>query len=174
MRKRILVLAAGLVSLPALAADAPAPIPKEGSVSYVNVTSGTVKVLALGKEQAQVSYETMGVVTSPAGDGLLHNSSVRCMGGFHVVNGGWNDGSGSCIYTRLDGDQVFVTYKAAGKLAVPGKSPTTAKGTFTFVGGTGKLAGITGGGEWTRVSVRPAAEGTTQSVANYTGKYKLP
>ncbi len=168
MRKGIMVLAVGLVSLPVFAADAPAPIPKEGSISYVNVFSGTVKAMPLGKDRAQLSYEVMGVSTSPTGAGLLHNASVRCMGGMHIVNGAWDDESGSCVYTRPDGDQVFGTYKAAGKMGA------SAKGTFTYVGGTGKMAGITGSGEFTRVNVRPAAEGTSQSVSHHTGKYKLP
>ncbi len=167
MRKAILAVAGGVVSLLAHAADAPASIPKEGSLSYGNVFSGTVKVMPLGKERAQGSYEIMGVSTSSAGEGLLHNSSVRCMGGFQAVNGEVDNG-GSCIYTRPDGDQVFTTYKDAGKLGTP------IKGTFTFVGGTGKMAGITGGGEFTRYNVRPAAEGTMQSVSRHTGKYKLP
>ena len=165
MRKAILALAAALVSLPAFAADAPAPIPKEGSFSYVNVFSGTVKAMPLGKERIQLSYDVMGVST---GEGLLHNSSVRCVGGMHVANGAWDDESGSCIYTRPDGDQVFGTYKATGKVGA------AAKGTFTYVGGTGKMAGITGGGEFTRVNVRPAAEGTSQSVSHHTAKYRLP
>ncbi len=168
MRKGILVLAVAMASLVALAADAAPPVPREDSISYVNVLSGTVKVLMLGKERGQVSYEIMGVATSPTGEGLLHNSSVRCMGGFHIIKGEWDDSSGSCVYTRPDGDQVFATYKDAGKQGAP------VKGTITFVGGTGKMAGISGGGEFTRTSVRPAAEGTLQSVSRYTAKYKLP
>ena len=165
MRKAILAVAVGVVSLMAHAADAPAPIPKEGSFSGVNVLSGTVKFMALGKDRAQLSYDVMGVSTS---EGLLHNASMRCVGGMHVVNGAYDDESGSCVYTRPDGDQVFTTHKAAGKVGV------AAKGTFTIVGGTGKMAGITGGGEFTRYNVRPAAEGTSQSVTHGAGKYKLP
>ncbi len=168
MRKGILVLAAGLVSVVAFAADAPAPIPKEGSSSFVNVLSGTVKAMPLGKDQVQLSYETMGVSTSPTGEGLLHNASMRCLGGMHVVNGAFDNESGSCVLTRPDGDQVFTSHKASGKVGV------AAKGTFTYVGGTGKMAGITGGGEFTRYNVRPAAEGTSQSVTHGTAKYKLP
>lgn len=168
MHKGILVLVVGLVSLVAFAADPALPIPKEGSISFVNVLSGNVVRMALGKDRLQLSYDIMGVSTSPTGEGLLHNASVRCVGGLHIVNGAWDDASGSCIYTRPDGDQVFAIYKDAGKVGIP------IKGTFTFVGGTGKMAGITGGGEFTRVSVRPAAEGTLQSAARYTAKYKLP
>jgi hypothetical protein len=168
MRKGILVLAVGLVSWLAVAADAPPPIPKEGSGPFLNVLSGTVKAMRLGKDRLQLSYDVMGVSTSPTGEGLLHNASMHCVGGMHVVNGTFDDESGSCVYTRPDGDQVFTRHKAAGKMGVE------AKGTVTYVGGTGKMAGITGTGEFTRVQARPAAEGTSQSVLRGTAKYKLP
>jgi hypothetical protein len=107
-------------------------------------------------------------VISETGEGILHNSSVRCLGGMHVVNGAFEDEAGSCVYTRPDGDQIFQTSKATGKIGV------AAKGTYTLVGGTGKMTGITGGGEYTRTNVRPAAEGTSQSYARSKGTYKLP
>ena len=115
-----------------------------------------------------MTYEVMGVVVGDGGEGPLHNASVRCLGGFHVVNGAFEDESGSCVYTRPDGDQVFQVSKATGRMGV------AARGTFTLVGGTGKMAGITGGGEFTRTGVRSAAEGTSQSYARSKGAYKLP
>lgn len=169
MRRAILVVAVGLISSLAIAADTPpAPIPKEGSGSYINVLSGAVKAMPAGKEQVQVSYEVMGVSLTDTGEGILHNSSVRCMGGMHVANGVFEDEAGTCVYTRPDGDQAFATYKASGKLGA------TAKGTFTYVGGTGKLAGITGSGEFTRYNVRSAVDGTSQSVTRGKATYKLP
>ena len=169
MRKVILVLAVGLVSSMAIAAETPAaPIPKEGSSSSLVALAGTVKVIQAGKDQFQLTYEVMGVSISDTGEGILHNASVRCVGGLHAVNGAYDDESGSCVYTRPDGDQVFSTYKATGKQGA------VAKGTYTLIGGTGKMAGITGGGEFTRTSVRPAVEGTSQSYSRSKGKYKLP
>ena len=168
MRKAMLVVAVALVSLVALAAETSPPIPKEGGGSSLNILSGTVKVMRLGKDRLQVSYDVMGVSISTTGEGLLHNASVHCVGGMHAVEGAFEDESGSCVYTRPDGDQVFTVHKAAGKLGA------VAKGTFTYVGGTGKMAGITGGGEFTRIQARPAAEGTSQSITRGTMKYKLP
>ncbi len=175
MRKVVLVLAVGLVSWAAIAAppaprpaDTPAPIPKEGSTSSLSAVAGSVKVMQVGKDRLQLTFEVMGVSISDTGEGILHNASLRCVGGFHAVNGAFDDESGSCVFTRPDGDQVFATTKATGKLGVG------AKGTYTIVGGTGKMAGITGGGEFTRTSVRPAADGTTQSYSRSKGTYKLP
>ncbi|MEI6226478.1 MAG: hypothetical protein WCS72_17165 [Deltaproteobacteria bacterium] len=127
-----------------------------------------MKILPLGKDRVQVTYEVMGVVVGEGGEGLLHNASVRCLGAFHVVNGAFEDESTSCVYTRPDGDQIFQVSKATGRMGV------AARGTFTLVGGTGKMTGITGGGEFTRTGVRSAAEGTAQSYARSKGTYKLP
>lgn len=168
MKKLILCLVLGTMPLATLEAEAAAPIPKEGTGKSHAVYSGTLKVLPLGKGEAQIQYEVAGITMSDTGEGLLHNASVRCMGGMHVVNGEFNDESGACVYTRPDGDQVFQVHKAAGKAGV------AAKGTFTFVGGTGKLAGIQGGGEFVRSNVRPAAEGMSQSFSQATMHYKLP
>jgi hypothetical protein len=62
-----------------------------------------------------------------------------------------DDETNSCVYTRPDGDQVFTKSKASGK-----------------------LAGITGSGEFTRTSVRPVAEGGSLSYARSRSSYKLP
>jgi len=168
MHKGIVALAVALVSGLALAADAPAPIPREGSTSGMAVFSGAVKMMAVGTDRAQFSYDVMGVMISDAGEGILHNASIRCMGGMQVASGAFDNESGSCVITRPDGDQIFQVIKGTGKTAA------AAKGTYTYVGGTGKMAGITGGGEYTRTSVRPAAEGTSQSVSRTKGSYKLP
>ncbi len=168
MRKMLAVLAAALASLPAMAAEVPASLPREGSTSGTAVFVGTMKVLPLGKDKAQVSYDVTGVALSDTGEGLFHGASVRCVGGMFVVNGAFDNETNACVYTRPDGDQVFTRSK------VSGRQGEAAKGSFTIVGGTGKLAGITGGGEFTRTSVRPVAEGGSLSYARSRSSYKLP
>jgi hypothetical protein len=168
MRKGLLLLAGGLSWWSAVAAEPPLPIPKEGATSGTAVFVGTMKGLPLGKDRVQVSYDVTGVVVSDTGEGLLHGSSVRCIGGMLVVNGAFDDETNSCVYTRPDGDQIFTTSK------VSGKQGEAARGRFTFVGGTGKMAGITGSGEFTRTSVRPVAEGGSLSYARSKSSYKLP
>lgn len=168
MKKIIIALIMGLVLLAAFALDAEAQIPKEGTVSATASFSATFKALPMGQERVQITYEVMGIATSDTGEGLLHNASFRCLGALHAVKGDYNDDGGFCVYTRPDGDQVFQTYKATGKMGVSGK------GTATFVGGTGKLTGIQGSSEFTRFNVRPAAEGTFQGYQRAKGQYKLP
>jgi len=168
MCKALVLLAVGLLSWSAMAADPPVPMPKEGTTSGAAVFVGTMKALPLGKEMVQVSYDVTGVVVSDTGEGLLHGSSVRCIGGMFVVNGAFDNEANSCVYTRPDGDQIFTTGKASGKQG------QAAKGNSTIVGGTGKMAGITGSGEFTRTSVRPLVEGGSLSYARAKTTYKLP
>jgi len=161
------VLLAPALALSQNQAPASMPVPREGTVSSILFSGATLTSMPLGKDRVQYSYESLGISTSPTGEGLLHNATVRCMGGFHRVNDAVDE-SGSCIFTRPDGDQVFYVYKAAGKPHVG------VKGTFAYVGGTGKMEGITGGGEFTRRTLQHAKEGTSQSISEGTGKYKLP
>jgi hypothetical protein len=147
---------------------AQAQIPKEGASSYIIGYSGTYKTVAMGQDRIQVTYEVLGVIISDTGDCILQNASLRCIGSYHVIKGAYEDDSGFCVCNRPDGDQIFTSYKSSGRLGAVGK------GTVTYVGGTGKFVGIQGNGEFSRISVRPAAEGTVQGYNRVKDHYKLP
>jgi len=167
MKKITLALLSFLVILAALG-SAQAQIPKEGSSSYIIGYSGTYKTVAMGQERIQITYEVLGVIVSDASDCILQNASLRCIGSYHVIKGAYEDDSGFCVCTRPDGDQLFTSYKASGRLGAVGK------GTVTYVGGTGKFVGIQGDGEFSRFGARPAAEGTLQGYNRVKDHYKLP
>ena len=168
MKKVITSLILSLIVLAAFGMEAKAQIPKEGTISNTWAFSGTFKALPMGQERLQMTYEVMGVIIGDTSEDLFHNTSFRCLGSMHAVKGEFNDESGFCVCTRLDGDQIFLTYKATGKVGV------SAKETQTIVGGTGKLVGIQGNAELTRFGVRRAAEGTFQGYEKGKGQYKLP
>ncbi len=168
MKKAVASLILSLIVLVAFGMEARAQIPKEGTTSFTSAYSGTFKILAMGQERVQMTYEFMGASIGDTPNDFSHNLSFRCIGTFHAVKGEYNDGSTFCVATRPDGDQIFSTYKTAGKLGV------MYKGTYTVVGGTGKLAGIQGSGECTGFDLRPEAEGTFQGYAIQKGQYKLP
>jgi hypothetical protein len=166
----LIVTALLAVATPLVASAADdAPIPKEGSYTTTTMGSASMKALPLGKDRLQLSWEWLGVQSVEGGKGLTHDASVRCQGSLRALNGAYESYTNSCVFTRPDGDQIFwVETMDTGKMG--GES----RGTGTIVGGTGKLAGITGSGEWIRHVVRPAAEGTFQTVQKSKLTYKLP
>jgi hypothetical protein len=80
MYKAIAVLAVAFVSGLAMAAEEPASLPKEGSGTGVAMGSVTLKVLPLGKDRTQMSWEFLGANLDDSGKGLGHNTSIRCVG----------------------------------------------------------------------------------------------
>jgi len=168
MKKTVLVLILSIVLLTVFGTEAKAQIPKEGTTSFTCAYSGGVKILAMGQERLQMTYEFMGATIGDTPEDFTHNASFRCIGSFHAVKGEYNDSSAFCVATRPDGDQIFSIYKTAGKLG------RGYKGTYTVVGGTGKLVGIQGSGVITGFDTQPAAEGTFQAYARQKGNYKLP
>jgi hypothetical protein len=167
MKKTILVLILGIVLLAVFGMEAKAQIPKEGTTLQTWYYSGTFKALPMGQERLQINYECLGVIIGDTSENIFHKASFRFLGSEHAVKGEF-EGSGFGVAVRPDGDQVFFTYNETGKLG------TGSKGTWTIVGGTGKLAGIQGNGEYTCIDVRPAAEGTFQGYCPDKVHYKLP
>ena len=141
---------------------------KEGLESSKNFVTGTAKALPMGKERLQLTYEGSGIYMSDTEGGFLNNASVHVLGALHAVKGAFEEDSGSMVLTVPDGDKAFVTYKSSGNL---GKD---AKGTYTYVGGTGKYSGITGGGEFTRLHLQPPSKGMWSATTSFKGNWKLP
>lgn len=166
--KKSIILGSLLVIALATVSLAQSPLPKEGSGAMTVAYTGTLKTLALGTDHVRIAYEVFGVATNDAGQGFFHNTSGRCIGGLDVVKGEFDNEAGACLWVDRDGDQVFLRYAGAGRAGVP------AKLKFTYTGGTGKYAGLTGGGETTRTPLRPTMEGTTYSHTKGTYTYKLP
>jgi len=170
MRTFLLAAVVLISSLPPVVALAEeAAIPKEGSYSTMTMGSATSKVLQLGKERLQMTWEFLGVQAGVSGKSLTDKATVRCLGSLRALNAEFESSTNSCVITRPDGDQLYWV-----ETVVAGRMGGESKGTGTFVGGTGKLAGITGSGEWARQVVGRAAEGTFQTVTNSKVTYKLP
>ena len=168
MKKTVLVLILGIVLLAVFGTEVKAQIPKEATTLQTWYYSGTYKALPMGQERLQLNYECLGVIIGDTSKNIFHNASFRFLGWLHAVKGEW-EGAGFGVAIRPDGDQVFFTYKDRGKLGVG-----ATKGNWTIVGGTGKLAGIQGNGEYTCTDVRPVAEGTFQNYCPDKAHYKLP
>jgi hypothetical protein len=89
------------------------------------------------------------------------------MGTLHAVKGVFEE-TGFMVLTPTDGDKIYATYKGSGTFGKP------VKGTWTWVGGTGKYVGIEGSGEFTRHALQNATEGVWTSMSITSGSYKLP
>ncbi|MEN8123344.1 MAG: hypothetical protein ABFS35_23605 [Bacteroidota bacterium] len=168
MRKIIITLGLIIVFFIAFIQISYAEMAKEGTISGKGYYNGNIQMLPMGKERVQINYEVCGISVSDNKESIFHNSSQYVLGGLHVVNGNIED-SGFIESTLTNGDKVFMTYKASGKMG----KPTIYKGTFSFVGGTGKVNGIQGGGEFTRYSLQPPAKGKSASFSVRKGNWKI-
>jgi len=168
MKKIIVASVLALAVLIAFAPFSSAEMAKEGSGSAITYMITKYTVLPMGKGVVQINYEGWGISRSDTGEGLVHNASAHVVGGLLAVKGVYKNDSGMVSFTRPDGDQVFITYKASG---VAGK---TGKGTFTYVGGTGKFVGIQGSGEFTRHNLRPPVKGFGASLNVVKHNWKIP
>ena len=168
MKKLFIVTLLILVLVGVVAPVCGEEMAKEGTGSGNGYYTGTLQMLPLGKERAQINYEGFGVMRLDGGKGLFHNSSQHILGALQIVKGAIED-SGSIIVTLTTGDNVFMTYESTGKMG----KPIIYKGTFTYVGGTGKVSGIQGGGEFTRYTLQPPAKGKFASFSVTKSHWKI-
>lgn len=171
MKKSIGILGLTLVLLLAFGLSVQAQ-PKEVTETGITTYNITSKVLPLGEGLLRMDYESIGLTVNDTGEGLFHNASLRVLGGMTIEKGIYQDEQGWGVFNLQSGDKVFFKYTIAGKLNPKGVG--IAKGTVTFIGGTGKVAGIKGSFEITRHVTRSAVEGVGQAYVKGTFKYMLP
>jgi hypothetical protein len=142
---------------------------KEGTDSGHSISTGTLKVFPLEEGTLFVTWEQKGVYLNDSAEHPIHNISRRCAGTTLIVK---NVGTvmGYCIGIAPKGDKIFLQVTQENRKPGPGPH----KGKYKYIGGTGKFAGIEGGGEYTSYSVQPSEEGTYQNVGKSKGSYKLP
>jgi hypothetical protein len=96
----------------------------------------------------------------------------HCFGLIDILSG-MEQFHGYCVGFDPDGDQLVWDIASGGKFPADAKQ---IKGNVTITTGTGKYAGISGGGTFTchGPEFRTAAEGTYASYCLQEGRYKLP
>jgi hypothetical protein len=124
-------LAASLLASAAASAFA-ADFPKSGSTKATGYLTAAITDQLDGwdADWQPENYVLTGIIRNETDGGPFDKSFLRCIGVEAMVAGKYWD-NGTCTETDTDGDKIFITYGV---------------GTFTFVGGTGKYKGITGGG----------------------------
>jgi len=145
-----------------------AELAKQGEGTYKAGMSWTFKAIPMEKERLEMQFDVTGVVLEAPENSPLYNATFWVLGQLHAVNGEYEE-RGFVRYTRPDGDHVFSTYEAKGKLR--GERKIRA----IFVGGTGKCAGITGEGDFRGlVGLKPPKEDSGMSVSIGKFFWKIP
>jgi hypothetical protein len=149
----------------AIAAD----MPKEGTYNADYTAFGTFKVTAIGKERVLVSGDENGLWLSK---GFGNHVTWHCFVLADIISG-MQQFRGYCVGTDPNGDQLVGDIASDEKFSADAKS---FGGKITFTTGTGKYAGISGGGTFTchGPEFRTAAEGTSAQYCTNTGTYKIP
>jgi hypothetical protein len=114
---------------------------EEGTVKATAAWEGQGYAFPVGEDQVYMVAVYAGVMFVDDGKGSLDAASIVCPG---TIDGnlakGTKTGDGRCVITDQEGNRVFARFTCTGDLE-------GCRGPFTIVGGTGKFAGITGGGE---------------------------
>jgi hypothetical protein len=148
------------------ATQAPAAeLPKKGSYAGKFGFYANGKIHELDKGHIMFTGEFGGAFFNDANGGFLHGASVVCPGVNDVfLDGRESRAMGYCVVTDMDGDKAFLSWEnKGGPIVRPG-------GTFTWMSGTGKYAGIKGSNTFD-VTIIP---NTPSGFAIWRGSYELP
>jgi hypothetical protein len=98
-------------------------------------------------------------------------SGLQTKEGYDVTSGDASGakarGSGYHVSTMSNGDKIYVRYQ--GNDTIKDGKPETTEGTWSYVGGTGKLKGIKGKGTY-----KGKADAGGNMVVEVEGDYELP
>jgi hypothetical protein len=134
---------------------------KQGEDSIMHIYTYVDKIMKLG-DRTVIFRELSGVSRNDKGSGMLHNLGMRCWGFIDVVENKPST-TGRCVEMDADGDQVFATY--VNKAGV---------GSHTFIGGTGKYAGISGEQTFSGVTPVKGPDGLNVLIVSTHTTWKLP
>lgn len=145
-----------------------AELAKQGEGTYKAGMSWTAKAIPMEKERVEMQFDVTGVVLEAPENSPLYNATFWALSELHAVKGDYEE-RGFVRYTRPDGDLVFMKYEAKGKLGGERKIKAS------FVGGTGKCAGMAGTGDFSGVGgLKPPKEGSGMSATVGKFNWKIP
>ena len=115
---------------------------EERTATAIASWEGIGRVFEVAPGQAFFLGSFAGTMFVQHGDGAFNTAEIVCPGTLDIaIETKKQKGSGHCIITALDGDQVF------GKWECEGAHLVGCIGSFEIVGGTGRFAGISGRSE---------------------------
>ena len=135
----------------------------EFSYDFVACSHGTQRVIESGPQLTALGTESWGITASSTTK-EWESATTRCVGYLRIA-GGKTVGEGMCRWLMASGDAAVGEWEM----------PVDGENSWTWLAGTGKLAGIRGGGTFQWVTNGKAVEaGTGQSCRRDWGKYTLP
>ena len=118
------------------------------------------------------TFDSKGLIVGQIKTSPFHAMNSRCNGVLRTQPGLKPDvivANGYCNYHDNDGDAVYYEWS---------RTQDRNHQPWTFILGTGKWKGITGGGDWNAhksgIVSKPQVEGTFQNCVHITGTYELP
>lgn len=146
-----------LTPLPVRAAD----LPKQGTDSYTTTYVTVSRNQMKAGDRSIAASEFVGITRNDNGGPMFSDMGARCLGTFEIVS---KDavGGGTCVETDNDGDELYSTFQGKGE-----------SGTHTFVGGTGKYAGLSGTAEYTVQSVK-SPDGRGMAIVRHKATWRRP
>ena len=138
----------------------------EGKFDQQSCYAGPVHLIQHADGIMSGSYAVVGMTPGSASDPLeFRMLTGHCLGAFSIVNGQLDE-NGTCEYVNPAGDKYFGAYSRKG-------DPAKAEGTWRYLHGTGKFAGIIGDGHFMPIGpFPPAAENMTTACNHEWGTYK--
>jgi len=132
---RLLAIAiAGVATLPAGAAE-------EATVKAFVAWTGSGQTLQTAVEEATFIGSISGTVYVETDKGPIASGEMVCPATVRIeLDSGAQTGTGRCVMTAPDNAQIFAEFTCTGYHLLG------CAGDFTLTGGTGRFAGITGGG----------------------------
>jgi hypothetical protein len=135
----------------------------ESAYDFVACTHGKRTAIEENGDFAAYAIEGWGVVASTTTKDW-ENASTHCVG-YLRVTGGKPLGRGVCKWVQATGDMAVGEFEYSA----------VAEPRFTWLSGTGKLKGISGGGTFKEVfNAKTVDPGTGQGCRRDWGKYILP
>lgn len=158
---RYILLAAAAA---ALIQPASAQLAREGKITSTLILGGSIEQIAMPPVGVHANWKAHGTVAET--QGFFAGASFRCMGTYSV-KGASVTNAGMCEQTHSDGGVSVISFDQTGSPGQP------SSGTWTFVGGTGRYAGVTGGGRSTTRSAPPPQPGLFVTINSTEGAYRL-
>ena len=143
-----------------------APLPKDGAMNLINCWAGEAPpTMIFSKENLLGTLHWSGTLWNPTAGGAFDAMSGEC-GGHYNVGATGVESTGQCQFVDADGDKMLVVIPVNHN----------GVGTWSFVAGTGKYKGMTGGGDFKPLRAFPPApeQGKAVTCNIITGNYKLP